>query len=63
VNAEKQKLFFEDLGYAVEIGSKMKENRSLFIVLVGTFATADEARAKADEFKQKYNIVSLVITK
>ena len=63
VNAEKQKLFFEDLGYAVEVGSKMKDNRSLFIVLVGTFASADEARAKATEFKQKYNIGSLVVTK
>ncbi len=63
VNAEKQKLFFEDLGYAVEVGSKMKDNRSLFIVLVGTFATADDARAKADEFKKKYNISSLIITK
>ena len=63
VNAEKQKLFFEDLGYAVEVGSKMKDNRSLFIVLVGTFTSADEARAKATEFKQKYNIGSLVVTK
>jgi len=63
VNAEKQKLFFEDLGYAVEVGSKVKDNRSLFIVLVGTFGNADAARAKADEFKQKYNISSLVVTK
>jgi len=63
VNAEKQKLFFEDLGYPVEVNSKLKESRSLFIVLVGTFASADEARAKAQEFKQKYNISPLVVTK
>lgn len=63
VNAEKQKLFFEDLGYAVEVVSKMKETRSLFLVLVGNYANADEAKTKAQEFKQKYNIQSLVITK
>jgi len=63
VNAEKQKLFFEDLGYAVEVGSKLKDNRSLYIVLVGTFSSMEEARAKAEEFKQKYNIPSLVVTK
>ncbi len=63
VNAEKQKLFFEDLGYAVEVVSKLKENRSLFLVLVGTFPSAEAARAKAEEFKQKFNIGSLVVTK
>ncbi len=63
VNAEKQKLFFEDLGYPVDVGSKMKDNKSLFIVLVGSFSSAEEARAKADEIKQKYNITSLVVTK
>lgn len=63
VNAEKQKLFFEDLGFPVEVNSKIKDNRSLFIVLVGTFASTEEARAKAQEFKQKYNITPLVVTK
>jgi tetratricopeptide (TPR) repeat protein len=63
VNAEKQKLFFEDLGYAVEVVSKLKDNRSLFLVLVGTFPSSEAARSKADEFKQKYNIGSLVVTK
>ena len=63
VNAEKQKLFFEDLGFPVEVNSKIKDNRSLFIVLVGTFASTEEARAKAQEFKQKYNIAPLVVTK
>lgn len=63
VNAEKQKLFFEDLGYAVEVISKVKENRSLFLVLVGTYATAEEAKVKAQDFKQRYNIESLVVAK
>jgi tetratricopeptide (TPR) repeat protein len=63
VNAEKQKLFFEDLGYAVEVVSKVKENRSLFLVLVGTYASAEEAKGKAEVFRQKYNIESLVVAK
>jgi len=63
VNAEKQKLFFEDLGYAVEVISKVKENRSLFLVLVGTYANAEEAKVKAQDFKQRYNIESLVVAK
>jgi hypothetical protein len=41
----------------------MKDTQSLFIVLVGSFATADEARAKAAEIKLKYNIDSMVIAK
>jgi tetratricopeptide (TPR) repeat protein len=63
VNAEKQKLFFEDLGYPVDVISRVKENRSLFLVLVGSFGSQDAAKAKAQEFKQKYNIESLVVTK
>jgi len=63
VNAEKQKLFFEDLGHSVEVVSKMRENRSLFLVLVGTYANAEEAKSVAETFKQKYNIESLVVTK
>lgn len=63
VNAEKQKLFFEDLGFAVDMLSKVKDSRSLFVVLVGEYKSADEARAKGAEIKKKYNINSMVVTK
>jgi cell division protein FtsN len=63
VNAEKQKLFFEDLGLSVEVVSKVKQNRSLYIVLVGGYATYDEAKAKGAEFKKKYNIDSIVVSR
>ena len=63
VNAEKQKLFFEDLGYPVEVISKVKDNRSLFLVLVGSFQTYDQAKEKGGEIKKKYNIDSFVISR
>jgi cell division protein FtsN len=63
VNAEKQKLFFEDLGYQVEVINKVQDARSLFVVLVGEYKTADDARAKSAELKKKYNINSMMITR
>jgi tetratricopeptide (TPR) repeat protein len=62
-NADRQKQFFENLGYSVEVMSKIKDTRSLFIVLVGSYGTYDEAKAKGAELKQKYNIDSIVISK
>ncbi|MBM2841973.1 MAG: hypothetical protein HW412_2501 [Bacteroidetes bacterium] len=63
VNAEKQKLFFEDLGYQVEVINKVRDSRSLFVVLVGEYKTADDARTKSAELKKKYNINSMMITR
>lgn len=61
VNAEKQKLFFEDLELPVEVINKVKQNRSLYIVLVGDYATYDDAKAKGADIKKKYNIDSIVV--
>ncbi len=63
VNAEKQKLFFEDLGYPVQVISKVRDGRSLFTVTVGNFATYDEAKAKSAELRKQYNIDSFVVTR
>jgi hypothetical protein len=63
VNAEKQKLFFEDLGYSVEVINKVRDTRSLFVVLVGEYKTPEQARTKGDEFRKTYNINSMVVTK
>jgi tetratricopeptide (TPR) repeat protein len=63
VNAEKQKLFFEDLGYSVEVINKVSAGRSLFVVLVGDYASSDDARAKRAEFKKTYNTNSMVVTR
>lgn len=63
VNADKQKLFFEDLGYPVEVISKAKDGRTLFTVNVGNFATYDEAKAKSAALKKQYNVDSFVVTR
>jgi len=63
VNAEKQKQFFEQLGYPVEVLNKVKDNRALFLVWVGTYPTYDEAKAGGVEIKKKYNIASIVISR
>jgi septal ring-binding cell division protein DamX len=61
VNAEKQKVFFEDLNMPVEVINRVKDGRSLYVVLVGNFPTADDARAKGAEIRKNYNIESMVI--
>jgi tetratricopeptide (TPR) repeat protein len=61
-NAEKQKSFFEGLGYTVEMISRVKDNRSLFLVLVGAYASAEEAKAHGTEIKAKFHIDSIVTT-
>jgi len=62
-NAEKQKRYFEDLGYSVQVITKVKDARSLFTVLVGSFGTYEEAKAKSVELKQKYNVSAFVTTR
>ena len=63
VNAEKQKLFFEDLNLPVEVINRVKDGRSLYIVLVGRFKTAEDARASGVEIKKNYNMESMVVTR
>lgn len=60
-NAQKQKLFFEDLGYTVEITNRVRGGRSLHLVWVGSYSTADQARTTLREIQSKYNITSIVV--
>jgi hypothetical protein len=62
-NAQKQKLFFESLGYPVGVQTKVKDSRSLYTVVVGNFRTYDEAKAQSLEIKKKYNIDSFVVAR
>jgi cell division protein FtsN len=61
-NAEKQKAFFEGQGYTVEMISRVKENKSLFLVLVGTYPSAEVAKAQGAEIRAKFHIDSIVTT-
>ncbi len=60
-NAEKLKSFFEDLNYPVEIQNKVRGGRSLFLVWVGSFNTAEEAKKFGTEVKSKHQIESIVV--
>ena len=62
-NAEKQKNFFEDLKMPVEVIMRVKDGRTLYIVLAGNFKSADEARARGLDLKKNYSIDSMVITR
>jgi cell division septation protein DedD len=62
-NAEKQRSLFDGLGYPVEVINRVKEGRSLFLVLVGTYASADEARGAGGEIRKKHGVNSIVTTK
>jgi cell division septation protein DedD len=62
-NAERQKQFFEELGYPVDVISKVKDTHSLFIVLVGRYGSYDEAKAKGADVKRDHGIESIVIAR
>lgn len=62
-NAEKLKTYFEDLGYQVETQNKVRGGRSLFLVWVGSFSSADDARRFGEEIKRKHNVESIVVTR
>jgi cell division septation protein DedD len=62
-NADRQKKYFEERGYAAEVISRVRDGRSMYVVLVGAYRTYDEAKARAAEIKQRLNIDSFVLSR
>jgi cell division septation protein DedD len=62
-NAETQKARFEAQGYPADMVSKVRDTRSLFIVLVGDYATYEEAKSAAAAVKKKMGIDAIVISR
>ena len=60
-NAEKQKGFFEERGFQVEVTNKVRNGRSYFLVWVGSYATPEEARRVGKDVRSKYKIDSMVV--
>lgn len=60
-NAEKQKEYFDKLGYSVEITNKIRNGQNLYLVWIGSFSTIDAAQEMVRELKRKYNQSSMVI--
>ena len=60
-NAQKQKAWFEELGYAAEITNRVRAGRSLYLVWVGSFADPEDARKVLREIQSRYNITPIVV--
>ncbi len=62
-NAEKQRLFFEDQGFPVEVINRVKDSQSLFLVFVGNYLTYDEAKSRIAEIRKRYGVESFVVSR
>jgi outer membrane protein assembly factor BamD (BamD/ComL family) len=60
-NAKKQKGYFEKSGYSAGIFTKVVENRSLYMVWVGSFGSLSEAQHASAEIKKRFKISPMVI--
>ena len=60
-NAEKQRSFFQERGYAAEITNKVRNGRSLHLVWVGSFPSSTEAMKAGRDVKARYKIDSIVV--
>ena len=48
---------------AVTLQSRVRDGRSLYVVLVGSYRSYDEAKARAAEIKQRFSIDSFVLSR
>jgi len=62
-NATKQKEFYSYKGYNVTISSKYSNNRILYLVWIGDFATREKAVVFGEEFKIKNGLSYQVVQK
>jgi len=62
-NADKQKFFFEDQGFPVEVINRVRDGRSLFIVLVGNYLTYEDAKTKSADIRKQYGVDSFVVSR
>jgi cell division septation protein DedD len=62
-NAVTAKNKYEGLGYPAEMISKVRDTKSLFIVMVGSYGTYEEAKAGAAELKRKTGVSAMVVSR
>ncbi len=61
-NAEREKKFFEDNGYYVEIRTKFKNGKLLYLVHVGCFLDRRDAERLRTEIRSKFNREGFIIS-
>jgi tetratricopeptide (TPR) repeat protein len=57
-----RKAFFENAGYQVTLRMKKRDETTLYLVWIGTFATMDEARQTGEKLKNKYGLSYFLVT-
>ena len=62
-NAQSLKERFDASGYPVEMISKVKDTRALFLVWVGNYATYEEAKAAGQDVRRNMGVDAIVISR
>lgn len=62
-NAQSLKERFESAGYSVEMISKVKDTRALFLVWVGNYGSYEEARSAGQDVKRKMGVDPIVVSR
>lgn len=62
-NADKQKFFFEDQGFPVEVINRVRDGRGLFLVFVGNYLTYEDAKVKSVDIRNTYGVDSFVVSR
>jgi predicted Zn-dependent protease len=61
-NALMRKSFFANAGYQVTLRMKKRDDATLYLVWIGTYATMDEARQTGEKLKSKYGLSYQLVT-
>lgn len=61
-NAVLRKSFFERAGYPVELRTKRKDDKILYLIWIGAYATMEEARKAGEQLKTKYGLSCHLVT-
>jgi cell division septation protein DedD len=62
-NAQSLKERFESAGYPVEMISRVRDTRALFLVWVGNYGSTEEARAAGVDVKRKMGVDAIVVSR
>jgi tetratricopeptide (TPR) repeat protein len=55
-NALLRKSYFERQGYSVQLSTKMREGRTLYLVWVGSYASREEAKQMGERLKKRFGV-------
>jgi tetratricopeptide (TPR) repeat protein len=62
-NAEKERKYFERLGFNVELHTRYKDGKLFYLVWIGCYETRDKARSGQRDLRVKYGRDSFIISR